>query len=90
MNLARVGNKYLADNEPWKLFKEDPQRTETIMNISLQIATSLAILSEPFMPFTSDKLKTLLNIDNFCWNDTGKQIIKNNHQINPRFIYFLK
>jgi len=90
MNLARVGNKYLADNEPWKLFKKDPQRTETIMNISLQIAASLAILSEPFMPFTSDKLKTLLNIDNFCWNDTGKQIIKNNHQINPPVHLFSK
>ena len=75
MNLARVGNKYLADNEPWKLFKEDRQRTETIMNISLQITASLAILSEPFMPFTSDRLKKLLNIDNFSWDDAGKQII---------------
>ena len=90
MNLARVGNKYLADNEPWKLFKEDRQRTETIMNISLQITASLAILSEPFMPFTSDRLKKLLNIDNFSWDDAGKQIIKNNHQINLQLIYFLK
>ena len=90
MNLARVGNKYLAENEPWKLFKEDHQRTETIMNISLQIAASLAILSEPFMPFTSNKLKNLLNIDNCSWNDAGKQIIKNNHQVNPPVHLFHK
>ena len=90
MNLARIGNKYLADNEPWKLFKEDSQRTETIINISVQISASLAILSEPFMPFSSIKLKNLLNINNFCWNDAGKQIVKNNHLINPPVHLFNK
>ena len=60
MNLARLGNKYLADTEPWKLKKTDEKRTETIMNISMQISASLAVLSEPFMPFSSEKLKGIL------------------------------
>lgn len=62
MNLARLGNKYLADEEPWKVIKEDEKRVATIMYIALQIAAALAILSEPFLPFTSDKLKTMLNL----------------------------
>ena len=75
MNLARLGNKYLADTEPWKLKKTDEKRTETIMNISMQISASLAVLSEPFMPFSSKKLKGLLNLDNVTWNDAGGIII---------------
>ncbi|RRQ49689.1 methionine--tRNA ligase [Maribacter algicola] len=62
MNLARLGNKYLADAEPWKVIKEDEDRVKTIMYVALQIATGLAVLSEPFLPFTSDKLKNILNI----------------------------
>lgn len=62
MNLARLGNKYLADEEPWKMIKVDEERTKTIMNVALQIATGLAVLSEPFLPFTSTKLKNILNI----------------------------
>ncbi|GEP50129.1 methionine--tRNA ligase [Flavobacterium noncentrifugens] len=62
MNLARLGNKYLADEEPWKLIKENPERVKTQMYIALQIATALAILSEPFLPFTSAKLKKMLNV----------------------------
>ncbi len=62
MNLARLGNKYLADEEPWKVIKEDEERVKTIMFVALQIATGLAILSEPFLPFTSGKLKNILNI----------------------------
>ena len=62
MNLARLGNKYLADEEPWKLMKTDPERVKTIMFVSLQIAASLAVLSEPFLPHTSEKLKNMLNI----------------------------
>ena len=62
MNVARLGNKYLADQEPWKTIKTDPQRTKTIMYVALQIATALAILSEPFLPHTSKKLKAMLNI----------------------------
>ena len=62
MNLARLGNKYLADEEPWKTIKTDEERTKTVMFIALQIATALAILSEPFLPFTSKKLKRILNL----------------------------
>ena len=62
MNLARLGNKYLAETEPWKLIKTDEKRTRTIMNIATQIATNLAIVCEPFLPFTSAKLFKMLNI----------------------------
>ena len=71
MDLARTGNKYLADTEPWKLIKTDPTRVETIMNVALQIAGSLTILSEPFLPFTSGKLKTMLNQTNIKWEQAG-------------------
>ena len=90
MNLARLGNKYLADTEPWKLKKTDEKRTETIMNISMQISASLAVLSEPFMPFSSEKLKGLLNLDNVNWNDAGGIIINDNHKINPATHLFNK
>src|SRR5210317_1634229 len=63
MNLARLGNKYLADEEPWKVIKEDKERVQTIMYIALQIATALAVLSEPFLPFTSHKLNNILNVN---------------------------
>ena len=82
MNLARVGNKYLADTEPWKLKKTDEIRTETIMNIAIQIAASLAILSSPFIPFSSDKLKRMLAVKNINWNDAGTIFIAPGHQIN--------
>ncbi|CAM4090635.1 methionine--tRNA ligase [Gillisia hiemivivida] len=62
MNLARLGNKYLADEEPWKVVKTDPERVKTVMFVALQISAALATLSEPFLPFTSEKLKTILNI----------------------------
>ncbi len=62
MNVARLGNKYLADEEPWKTIKNDEERTKTVMYVALQIATALAVLSEPFLPFTSEKLKNLLNV----------------------------
>ena len=90
MNLARLGNKYLADTEPWKLKKTDEKRTETIMNISIQISASLAVLSEPFMPFSSEKLKGLLNLDNMTWKDAGGIIITDNHKIKPATHLFSK
>jgi len=90
MNLARLGNKYLADTEPWKLKKTDEARTETIMNISMQIAASLAVLSEPFMPFSSDKLKGILALNNVSWNDAGGIIISDNHKINSATHLFNK
>ena len=71
MDLARTGNKYLADTEPCKLIKTDEARVETIMNLALQIAGSLTILSEPFLPFTAEKLKTMLNQTNIKWDQAG-------------------
>ena len=72
MNLARVGNKYLADTEPWKLAKTDMPRTATVLHIALQIAANLAIAFEPFLPFSSAKLKTMLGLDSaFGWEDLG-------------------
>lgn len=71
MDLARLGNKYLADTEPWKLIKTDEKRTATILNIALQIAANLSILSEPFLPRTSDKIATMLNMDDEQWNEAG-------------------
>lgn len=68
MNLARLGNKYLADEEPWKQIKTDPDRVQTIMYVALQIAAGLAYLSEPFLPFTSTKLKGILQLSNEAWN----------------------
>jgi methionyl-tRNA synthetase len=70
MNLARLGNKYLADQEPWKLINEDPERVETIINTALQIAVSLTILSEPLLPFTAIKMKSMLNID-LSWDEVS-------------------
>ncbi|WP_370408370.1 methionine--tRNA ligase [Tenacibaculum dicentrarchi] len=93
MNLARLGNKYLADEEPWKMIKVDAERTKTIMNVALQIAAGLAILSEPFLPFTSTKLKSILNIDaNLTWNDVSEKevLISDNHQINEAELLFSK
>jgi len=72
MNLARLGNKYLADEEPWKLVKTDEIRTKTIMNIALQIAANLAIVSEPFLPFTAAKLRTMLCLAHFPWHKAGE------------------
>lgn len=93
MNLARLGNKYLADEEPWKMIKVDAERTKTIMNVALQIAAGLSILSEPFLPFTSTKLKSILNIDTtLTWNDVSEKevLISDNHQINEAELLFSK
>ena len=82
INLARLGNKYLAENEPWKQVKTNPKRTETILNISLQIVFSLSVLSEPFLPITSKKLCNILNTSFSNW-DCAKNSnnIKANHKI---------
>ncbi|MDG1528782.1 MAG: methionine--tRNA ligase [Polaribacter sp.] len=93
MNLARLGNKYLADEEPWKVIKVDEERVKTIMNIALQISASLAVLSEPFLPFTSIKLKGILNIENdLSWNDVSEKeiLLPANHQINKAELLFAK
>ncbi|HHT60847.1 MAG: methionine--tRNA ligase [Paludibacteraceae bacterium] len=72
MNLARIGNKYLADTEAWKVAKTDMVRTGTILHIGLQIAANLAIAFEPFLPFSSAKLRSMLNLETFSWNDLGR------------------
>ncbi|AFD08701.1 methionine--tRNA ligase [Solitalea canadensis] len=71
MNLARLGNKYLADTEPWKLIKTDEERVKTIMNIGLQIAANLSVLAEPFIPFSAKKLADMLNLAETAWDKTG-------------------
>lgn len=92
MNLARLGNKYLADNEPWNLIKTDVKRVQTIMNISLQISANLAVLMEPFLPFTSKKLITMLNLnEGLKWNDaTRTNLLLTGHQINTASLLFEK
>ena len=75
MNLARLGNKYLADEEPWKLVKTDEVRTKTIMNIALQIAANLSVVSEPFMPFSAHKLACMLGLDQLTWKDAGSDAL---------------
>lgn len=72
MNLARIGNKYLADTEPWKVAKTDMNRVATILNIALQLSANLAIAFEPFLPFSSRKLRTMLKMENCDWNQLGR------------------
>lgn len=95
MNLARLGNKYLADEEPWKTIKTDPQRTKTVMYVALQISAALAVLSEPFLPFTSAKLKNMLNISEegaLSWNDVASktELLKSGHKIGNAELLFSK
>ena len=91
MNLARIGNKYLADTEPWKLAKTDMNRVETILNLSLQIAANLAIAFEPFLPFSSKKLRNLLNLQSFDWNELGRiDLLKAGSQLKTPELLFEK
>ena len=92
MNLARIGNKYLADNEPWKLIKTDPQRTATILNLSLQISANLAIAFKPFLPFSSAKLLKMLNLnDNLVWTDFGRtDLLTTGHELGEAELLFEK
>jgi methionyl-tRNA synthetase len=93
MNLARLGNKYLADEEPWKVIKLDAERVKTIMYVALQISAALAVVSKPFLPFTSDKLKGILNVnENLSWEDvTIKDVLlPGTHQINKAELLFSK
>ena len=92
MNLARLGNKYLADMEPWKLVKTDEKRVQTIMNLSLQIAANLSVLMEPFLPFTAEKLNNMLNLTKeLKWKDAAEvNILTAGHQINEAGLLFDK
>ena len=91
MNLARIGNKYLADSEPWKLQKTDPERVKTILNLSLQLVANLAIAFEPFLPFSSKRLRGMLNVDSFDWNDLGStELLEAGHKLNAPELLFEK
>ena len=91
MNVARLGNKYLAETEPWKVIKTDEDRVRTILNISLQIVANLEILIEPFLPFTADKLMKMLNYGGHQWEDAGKtNLLVRGHQLNEASLLFEK
>jgi methionyl-tRNA synthetase len=91
MTLARIGNKYLADTEPWKVAKIDMNRVATIMHLSLQIAANLAIAFEPFLPFTSAKLRTMLNLSTFDWKELGRiDLLKSGDQLGIPELLFEK
>ncbi len=88
MNLARLGNKYLADNEPWKLVKEDPIRVETIMNIALQITANLSVVFQPFLPLTANKIGGFLNFQETSWDYAGNSnLLSTGHQTTRNFIF---
>lgn len=91
MNLARLGNKYLTDTEPWKLAKSDMERVATILNVSLQICANLSIAFEPFLPFTSAKLREILNLGNISWEAFGQpSILAAGHKLNEARLLFEK
>ncbi|MGQ1785220.1 MULTISPECIES: methionine--tRNA ligase [unclassified Saccharicrinis] len=91
MNLARLGNKYLADTEPWKVIKTDEERVKTIMHISLQITANLSVLMEPFLPFSAVKLQTMLNLFGVNWEDLGRtDLLAEGHEVNKPELLFAK
>ncbi len=91
MNLARLGNKYLADTEPWKVIKTDPERVKTILNVSLQITANLAIILEPFLPFSMDKLRGWLNTGDLNWESAGStELLRPGHVISAGELMFTK
>jgi len=91
MDLARLGNKYLADQEPWKKFKTDTERTKSIMYVSSQIAANLTIMMEPFLPFSMNKLRSLINFEKHDWCDLGiTDLLKPGHQMNTPELLFEK
>ena len=91
MNLARIGNKYIADEEPWKVIKTDPERVKTVIYISLQLTANLAIAFEPFLPFSSARLRTMLNMDTFRWDDLGKtDLLPSGKQLGEPSLLFSK
>ena len=91
MELARMGNKYLADTEPWKLIKTDEERVKTILNIALQLVANLSIVAEPFIPFSADKLKDFLNLERFNWAKAGNdELLPTGHQLEKAQLLFEK
>ena len=91
MNVARMGNKYLADEEPWKVIKEDEDRVKTILNVGVKITSSLAVLAQPFLPFTADKLFTMLNMERMNWDDLVKyESLPAGHKLGKSILLFEK
>jgi methionyl-tRNA synthetase len=90
IDLARSGNKYLADTEPWKLIKTDPERVGTILNIALQVSASLAVLTEPFLPRTAASLRKMLNMKNQSWGAASNTLLENGHILGPAELLFKK
>ncbi len=91
MNLARIGNKYLADTEPWKVAKTDMSRVATIMHISMQLVANLAIAFEPFLPFSSQRLREMINMEDFKWSDLGRiDLLADGHKLNKPSLLFEK
>lgn len=91
MNLARIGNKYLADSEPWKVIKTDPERVKTVINLSLQLVANLAIAFEPFLPFSSARLRQMLNVEAFDWDSLGRtDLLPTGHQLGEPALLFEK
>lgn len=91
MNLARLGNKYLADAEPWKIVKTDPERVKTIMNIAIQITANLTIICEPFLPFSMNKLRGWINLNELKWDNAGKtDLLPSGHLISRPGLLFEK
>lgn len=91
MNLARIGNKYITECEPWKVWKTDPKRVETILYISLQLVANLAIAFEPFLPFSSRDLRQMIGMDDFDWAELGRtDLLKPGHQLGEPHLLFEK
>lgn len=91
MELARIGNKYLAETEPWKVFKTDPERVGTILNLALQISANLAIAFEPFLPFSAAKLRTMLGMETFEWENLGRtDLLTAGHKLGESVLLFEK
>lgn len=91
LNLARIGNKYFADTEPWRMIKTDEERVKTIMNISIQIAANLTIAFDPFLPFSTARLRDMMNLEGFEWNDLGRDdLVEENHQLGKSEVLFPK
>ena len=91
MNLARIGNKFLADSEPWKVIKTDPERVKTVINLSLQLVANLAIAFEPFLPFSSERLRGMLNVERPEWDRLGStDLLPEGHQLNEPALLFEK
>lgn len=90
IDVARLGNKYLTDTEPWKIFKDDPDRVKAIIHNSIQIVANISILCEPFLPFTSKKIKSHLNISDLSWDSVGSNIMPTDHIISGKAHIFSK